>query len=64
MILILIYSTMIIVAEPRGDRLACVHEAKARVGETLEVRGMWDDLGGSHPLPKIVTAFCVEGATQ
>jgi hypothetical protein len=64
MILILIYSTMIIVAEPRADRVSCVREAKDRIGEVLEVRDPWDDMGGFHRKPKIVTAFCVEGATQ
>lgn len=63
MILILIYTSMIIIAEPRSSgAVDCAAEAKSRIGEQLKVT-VWDDMNGSHPIPTVHTAFCVTGST-
>jgi hypothetical protein len=63
-LLVLIYSGLLsIAAEPRADLQSCVEEAGKRVGEELKVVA-WDNMGGSNPIPRIVLAFCVPGATN
>jgi hypothetical protein len=61
-IMVLVYSPFMIVAEPRNDLVKCVAEAKGMLGKPLEVK-MWDNMGGSNPIPKVMIAFCAEGGT-
>lgn len=60
-LLVLIYSGVMVVAEPRTDLALCVEEARSRIGEQMKVK-MWDSMAGSNPVPKIVLAFCAQGA--
>lgn len=60
-IIVLIYSNAMMIAEPRNDLLACVAEARGKIGEEWKPL-YWDNMNGSNPLPKIAIAFCAQGA--
>lgn len=60
-LLILIYSGMMMVSEPRANLDECLTEAKGRIGQEAKVQ-FWDNMNGSNPKPKVVLAFCVQGA--
>ena len=61
-LLVLIYSGLSIAIEPRDDLVSCIEDAGKRIGEKASVH-FWDDMGGSNPIPKVVLAFCVQGAS-
>ena len=65
-LLILIYSTVIITAEPKKNIKQCLAEAKARLGE--EYKTIWNDNNAidaeGKPVgpPKIIMSYCVQGS--
>ncbi len=65
MILVMIYNPLAFDFEEfrGGDMAACAAEAATRLDKELTVT-IWDDMNGSHPIPKVVTAFCVQGALK
>lgn len=62
-ILVLIYSPFQIAIEPRDNLTECTQDAASRIGESMKVT-RWDNMGGSHPIPKVVAAFCAQGSTS
>lgn len=62
-VMILIYSPFQIAIERKDDMLLCVAETGKRLGEMMQVRA-WDNMGGSNPIPKVVSVFCAEGVVQ
>jgi len=61
-ILVMIYSGLTIVTEPRADLKTCLADAAGKIGEEMPVNA-WDNMNGSNPIPKVVIAFCVQGAS-
>jgi hypothetical protein len=61
LILVVIYSPFAIGIEPRGDLGSCIEEARGKIGESMRVLA-WDDMNGSNPIPKVIAAFCAQGA--
>lgn len=62
-ILILVYSGLAIDYQPREDLAKCLSEAHSRIGENMKVTA-WDNMNGSNPVPKLVLAFCTQGAVE
>lgn len=61
-LLILIYTGMSIGTEKYPDLQTCLNNS-IRIGEEANVSG-WDNMNGSHPIPKVAIAFCVQGNAQ
>ena len=62
-LLILIYSGISINVEKYQDLTSCLDQANKRIGVQKNVK-MWDDMGGSNPIPKVEIAFCVQGVVN
>jgi hypothetical protein len=56
-ILVLIYSDLTIVAEPRIDRMTCLTDAKSFIGTILPD----SPIDAGFRTPKVTVAFCTEG---
>jgi hypothetical protein len=62
-LLILVYSGMSMRVEREPSMEACKLHASQRIGE--EMKGIvWDNMGGSAPIPKVLIAFCAQGAVD
>lgn len=60
-LLVLVYSGMSMMVEIEPSMHACTKHAHERVGQEMQVRA-WDNMGGSNQIPKVIFAFCAQGA--